>query len=71
MNALSAGVVAVTRNQERIESIKDLAIEIAQFYQGAVKIIEIAQFYQGAVKIEVNIDRLKDIAKLNITEYNL
>jgi hypothetical protein len=58
MNALSAGVVAVTRNQERIESIKDLAIEIAQFYQ-------------GAVKIEVNIDRLKDIAKLNITEYNL
>lgn len=58
MNALSAGVVAITQNKENIEEIKRLSLLVGSFYQ-------------GSIKIEINLDRQKDKAKFNVTEYDL
>lgn len=58
MNALSAGIVAITQNQKKIDLIKTYALELASFYQ-------------GQVKMEININKQKSIAQFNITEYNL
>ena len=59
MNALSAGVInAVMNNTKRIKDMKQTAMELAQFYQ-------------GAVKIEINIDKSKTQTKFNLTEFDM
>ena len=59
MNALSAGVInAVMNNTKRIRNMKETAMELAQFYQ-------------GAVKIEINIDKSKTQTKFNLTEFDM
>ncbi len=56
---MSAAVITIAaKNQERVRRIKELAMALSHFYQ-------------GPIKIEVNINKENDIAKLNITEYNL
>ncbi len=59
MNPLSAGVLTIAGNNlKRIALIKKLSLEFALCYA-------------GSVKIEVNIDKEKTIAKMNISEYNV
>ena len=58
MNSMSAAIVTIAaRNQARVLAMKRLAMELAPFYQ-------------GAIKIELNVSKEKSV-KFNLTEYDM